>query len=130
VSGRGQSEINGLELDTQQNQIRIDFLRVGFAPGEVLRYQYMMEGTNLEWGVPSAERTVEFASLQPGGYRFLVRAVRPDGTTSAPATVAFTIAPARVPMVVLGTGDPGNRRCRTFSLPIPDLEGEHRLAGF
>jgi ligand-binding sensor domain-containing protein/signal transduction histidine kinase len=93
VAETGQAEIGGLELEPQQNQIQIDFFSLSFAPGEVLHYQYRMEGTNQDWSAPSEQRTVDFASLQPGTYRFLARAVSADGTASAPASVAFTIAP-------------------------------------
>ena len=38
------------------------------------------------------QRTINYASLAPGTYRFLVRAVSTDGTQSAvPATVSFKI---------------------------------------
>jgi len=47
-----------------------------------------------DWTAPSELRSVNFVRLSPGGYRFLVRAVRSDGAVSeTPAVVAFTVLP-------------------------------------
>src|SRR5215468_7855980 len=43
---------------------------------------------------PTSQRTINYASLRPGAYRFIVQAVNQDGHLSpAPAVVAFTIRP-------------------------------------
>jgi two-component sensor histidine kinase len=74
--------------------LRIDFVGLGFSPGETLRYQYMLEGADRDWSAPTDQRTVLYASLSPGAYRFLVRASTSDGAISPqPASVAFTILP-------------------------------------
>src|SRR5262249_25515325 len=75
-----------------QNNVQIEFFSLGFRPGEVLRYQYTLEGTGSDWSPPSSQRSVNYANLAPGSYRFAVRAVGADGTYSlAPATASFTI---------------------------------------
>src|SRR5262249_23601807 len=80
------------DLAHDQNQLQIDFVALGFAPGEVLLYQYKLEGSDADWGALSEHRTVNYASLAPGRYRFLVRAVNSDGVASVtPATVSFNI---------------------------------------
>ena len=57
-----------------------------------MRYQYRLEGTDADWTSPSELRTVNYASLAPGTYRFTVRAINADGVQSeAPATVSFTV---------------------------------------
>src|SRR5262249_59360002 len=62
--------------------------------GDPLRYEYLLEGADVGWRPPTAERSVSYANLAPGTYRFLVRAVTADGATSTvPASVAFTILP-------------------------------------
>jgi len=93
VSDLGESRIENLRLRSDQNQVQIDFLGLGFATGEVLRYRYKLEGAaGGEWSAPSDLRSVTFANLSPGSYRFLVRAVNTDGVESAePASVAFVI---------------------------------------
>ena len=46
------------------------------------------------WTAPTTERSVNYAELAPGSYRFLVRAVNEDGQASqVPASVTFTILP-------------------------------------
>jgi ligand-binding sensor domain-containing protein/signal transduction histidine kinase len=94
VSDLGESRIENLRLSSDQNQVQINFLGLGFAAGEVLRYRYKLEGaaTGDEWSAPNDQRSVTFANLSPGSYRFLVRAVNTDGVESAePASVAFVI---------------------------------------
>jgi ligand-binding sensor domain-containing protein/two-component sensor histidine kinase len=94
VSDLGETEIGNLSLSHTQNQVQIDFLGLGFGAGELLRYQYKLEGAGgvVDWSALSDARSVTFANLSPGSYRFLVRAVNTDGVVSAvPASVAFQI---------------------------------------
>jgi ligand-binding sensor domain-containing protein/two-component sensor histidine kinase len=94
LSQLGETELPRLDLGPNQNQLNIDFVGLDFGPGEVLRYQYKLEGADKDWSVLSDHRSVNYANLAPGRYRFLVRAVNAEGVTSAkPATVAFTILP-------------------------------------
>ena len=82
------------EFAPNQNQVQIDFVGLSFAPGEVLRYQYKLEGADADWSAPTEQRTVNFANLAPRNYRFLVRALNSEGVTSTtPAAVSFTILP-------------------------------------
>jgi signal transduction histidine kinase len=92
LSALGERDARGFEAAPGQNNVSIDFFAVSFS-GPV-RFQYMLEGAESEWGAPTAERTANYPSLPPGDYRFLVRAVNAAGLTSAePASVAFTILP-------------------------------------
>jgi ligand-binding sensor domain-containing protein/signal transduction histidine kinase len=88
----GQTNLSGLVFGPNQNQIRLDFIGLGFAPGELLRYQYRLEGLDRDWSAPTEQRSVNYASLPPGSYRFQVRAVNSEGTASPePAAVTLTI---------------------------------------
>jgi len=92
ISALGESEVSGLVLNPTQNQLSIDFVGLGFAAGEGLRYQYRFGGS--EWSAPTDQRTINYASLSPGRYQFQVQAVTADGNASpAPATITFTILP-------------------------------------
>lgn len=92
ISEVGQASVAGLRL--QHQPLRIDFVGLGHAPGEVLRYQYKLEGADKDWSAPGPDRSVLYGSLPDGAYRFLVRAVASEGTVStAPATVEFRIMP-------------------------------------
>jgi len=74
--------------------VNLDFFALGFGTGEVLRYQYKLEGADQDWSAPTDQRSVNYANLSPGKYRFVVRAVNADGLqSSSPAIVAFKILP-------------------------------------
>ncbi|MDX6382619.1 MAG: hypothetical protein QOK48_192 [Blastocatellia bacterium] len=94
VSELGDAEISRRELGHTQNNFQIDFFGLDFRAGEILRYQFMLEGADSNWSVPTEQRTVTYANLQPGSYVFRVRAINSDGIASQkPAVVAFTILP-------------------------------------
>jgi signal transduction histidine kinase len=94
ISELGAAQVENLELSPSQNNVKIDFFGLDFRPGETLRYQYKLEGADHDWSLPSEQRTVTYANLQPGSYRFLVRAVNTDGDVSQqPATIGFKILP-------------------------------------
>ena len=90
VSVLGETEISDLELDSGQRRISVDFLGLGASLGEKLKYEYRFG--NSQWA-QTAERTLHFANLAPGAYRFEVRAVTADRLVSdAPAVLTFRIA--------------------------------------
>src|SRR5205085_3513328 len=75
VSDLGSSGLALPEMTNSQNNLRIEFFGIDFSAGESLRYQYKLEGADNDWSPPSDQRLVTFANLQPGTYRFLVRAI-------------------------------------------------------
>ena len=82
------------ELSANQNNLQIDFFGLDFRAGETLRYQYKFEGTDADWSAPTEQRSVNFANLSSGSYRFLVRAVNSEGVVSEnPAVISFKILP-------------------------------------
>lgn len=92
VSALGDDVIDGLELAHTQNNLQLEFFGLDFRPSETLRYQFMLEGADATWSLPTGEHTINYANLRPGTYRFVVRAVTSDGTQSRqPAAVSFTI---------------------------------------
>jgi ligand-binding sensor domain-containing protein/signal transduction histidine kinase len=94
ISELGDAAPPPLTLAPDQNLLEIGYYGFSFESGEPLKYQYRLEGASREWSVPTDVRTVNFARLASGSYRFVVRAVRPDGTASTtPAAVEFTVLP-------------------------------------
>lgn len=93
ISEVGVSAINELQFEPSENQLQIDFFSLNFAAGENLRYQYRLEGANDEWSAPNNLRTVNFANLAAGNYRFFVRAVDSAGKIGDAATVDFKVLP-------------------------------------
>lgn len=94
VGELGSRSLENLEFQATENNFQVDFFALDFAPNETLRYQYKLEGTDADWSRPTENRTVDFANLAPGEYRFLVRAVSDSGAAGEnPATVSFKINP-------------------------------------
>jgi two-component sensor histidine kinase/streptogramin lyase len=94
ISALGEKELQLPDLSANATQLQIDFVGLGFVPGESLRYQYMLEGVDHDWSVPGPQRTVTYARLSSGHYNFLVRAVNTDGLVSAaPAVISFRVLP-------------------------------------
>ncbi len=90
----GVSQLGNLNFAASNNQLEIKFVSFGFRSGDVLQYQFMLEGADREWSAPTTQRIVNYANLRPGTYHFLVRAVNADGVVSKePAAIAFTIVP-------------------------------------
>jgi len=93
VSMLGESALSAITLTPEQNQVEFEFVGLGFAAGEAMRYQYRLSGDQ-DWSPATGQRTVNYANLGPGDYRWQVRAVAADGSVSErPATVAFLILP-------------------------------------
>jgi PAS domain S-box-containing protein len=94
VSELGEPEVSWRELGPHQNQVQISFFGVSFGSGEGLRYQHKLEGADRDWSDPTLQRSINYANLAPGRYRFLVRAVDADGAVSpTPASMSFRILP-------------------------------------
>lgn len=89
VSVLGETEIPMLDLDSSQRQITVDFMGLGASLGEKLKYEYSFDNT--DW-TATDERSLNFANLAPGDYRFEVRAQTADRIYSQPATLTFRIA--------------------------------------
>jgi ligand-binding sensor domain-containing protein/signal transduction histidine kinase len=88
----GAARVTGPELDADQNNVQIDFSGLNLAAGESLRYQYKLEGASSEWSSPTDQRSISYANIAAGSYRFFVRAVGSDGAVSEPpAVVTFRI---------------------------------------
>jgi ligand-binding sensor domain-containing protein len=94
ISAIGETNITLPDLGPDGNRLEIDFVALGSRSTEGLRYQYRLEGAGSDWSPPTSRRSVNFESLSPGRYRFVVRALAPDGASSAtPAAITFTVLP-------------------------------------
>jgi signal transduction histidine kinase len=94
VSAIGETTLTLPDLGPGGHHLQIDYASLQFGPGERLRYQYRLQGSDDDWGPVTSRRSVSFASVSAGSYRFLVRAVSADGVVSPePAVIAFTVLP-------------------------------------
>src|SRR5262249_9128769 len=86
----GQEHVSVPPLSWRHNTFQVEFMGVG----DALRYQYQLESVDTDWSEAKDSRSVTYPGLLPGTYRFLVRAVNPEGTSSTyPAAVQFRIEP-------------------------------------
>jgi len=89
----GVARLGGLELAPTQRAVGLAFTGIDLVDGPHLRFQHRLVGLEPEWSEPSAETSVRYGSLEPGAYRFEVRALTYDGIASeAPARVEFRLA--------------------------------------
>jgi ligand-binding sensor domain-containing protein/two-component sensor histidine kinase len=91
VSPLGETALTLPNLQPSQAQVQIDFAGLEFAPGETLRYRFRLD-PQTGWSQPVDQRSVNYAGLRPGSYRFLVQAVTSSGLESTqPAAVTFVV---------------------------------------
>ena len=92
ISELGETRISGLTLPPTRNSMEIEFRAFDFSPNTRHRYQYKLDGADYDWSPPTEQRSVNFARLAAGSYRFQVRAVNTDSVSSLqPATLEFTV---------------------------------------
>ena len=92
ISELGEEQLSGVVLQPSQNSMQIEFGSLRFGLAETIRYQYKLESSDENWSAPTELRTVNYAVLRPGRYRFLVRAVNERGdVTASPAQFSFQI---------------------------------------
>ena len=88
VSIVGEQSIAALDLGSDQSNVSVDFVGLGATLGERLRYEYRIKGE--DW-TPTSERTLNFANLSAGDYKFEVRAVSADRLYSDPVFLSFRV---------------------------------------
>jgi ligand-binding sensor domain-containing protein/two-component sensor histidine kinase len=77
-----------------ENNCVIEYVGVGLKIGGSMRYQYKLEPVDSDWNIPTNQRSVTYAALQPGKYTFSVRALNPDDSVSPEAaSYSFEIIP-------------------------------------
>lgn len=90
ISILGETEISNIALGSAERQVAIDFVGLGANLGEKMRYEYRLTGE--DW-TQTNERTLNFANLASGDYRFELRVVTADRIYSqSPASLSFQIA--------------------------------------
>jgi ligand-binding sensor domain-containing protein/signal transduction histidine kinase len=83
LSSLGQADIRGFELPPGRTAVQVSYLSPGLGPLDHVRYQIRLQGVDRDWSEPSDQRTVSYANIGPGNYRFAVRAVTADGVVSS-----------------------------------------------
>jgi ligand-binding sensor domain-containing protein/uncharacterized membrane-anchored protein YhcB (DUF1043 family) len=74
-----------------QNNLSFEFIGLGYSDPDRLQYQYRLDGYDTSW-VSTRDGKAQFARLQPGNYRFRVRAALNNNfSTAGEAVFAFVI---------------------------------------
>lgn len=88
------NSVHGLVLPHDQNNISIYFAGINFPNPEAVKYQWRLKGASEAWSPVTAQNNVNFSSLAPGDYAFMVKACNEDGVWSKePVSLKFSITP-------------------------------------
>lgn len=79
-----------LEFESQENYFEISFVGIDLASPHSVRYRYRLAELDRGW-IGTERREVQYTNLDPGDYRFEVRAASAGGAWSEPAVLGFTI---------------------------------------
>jgi signal transduction histidine kinase/ligand-binding sensor domain-containing protein len=94
VSQAGEARIQAPVMDHSRNQLQVAFVGFNDEPEWNLRYTYKLEGTGSDWTEPDREHEANYPGLEPGHYKFLVRAVNSENEASTtPAEINFVVLP-------------------------------------
>ena len=84
----------GMKLSYSENSIIFDYTSICLTNAEAVRYQYMLEGADIDWLPETEQTTATYPALKPGKYVFLVKARNSDGVWNRePVRYAFQIKP-------------------------------------
>lgn len=71
-------------------KLRIEYIGLNFSDPRAVRYQYMLEGHDLDWSEITDSRVALYPRIEDGEYTFLLKAIGPDGTVNQ-VPVQFSI---------------------------------------
>lgn len=75
-----------------ENYLKINFTGISYKRSSKMKYQYMLEGIDSAWSYTSSNN-LQYTTLPPGAYTFIVYALNNDGIRSTkPASFYFVIA--------------------------------------
>jgi signal transduction histidine kinase/streptogramin lyase len=81
------------ETRLRRGVVRIRFAAPTFRDESAVRFRYRLVGASDAWSAPTSDRSITYAGLAPGQYRFEVIALNGAVPSAAPATMAFDILP-------------------------------------
>jgi len=83
-----------LTLPKGTSDVEIDYTALSLSIPERVRFQYRLEGSDVEWIDPAERRQAFYTRLGPGDYHFQVRAANNDGVWNMQgASMQLTIPP-------------------------------------
>lgn len=93
ASDEGERLLGRFNFPAHWNSIEITYGNTTFATNEAVLYRYRLVGVDRSWHDPVAERSIRYAGLGSGSYRFEVQSLNSVGLSSLhSAYVEFSIA--------------------------------------
>ncbi len=83
----------GLSLAHTNNFLTFSFIGITMNRSKRVRYQYMLEGIDVNWSAITDRTEAPYGNLPHGTYTFKVKAMNSEGLWSAPLAYTFTIRP-------------------------------------
>ncbi len=84
----------GARFQPGRGNVQFEYTAICLQSPDKIRFQYRLEGVDLDWVEAGGRRSATYANLAPRDYRFLVRAANNDGFwTPTPAVFPFTLTP-------------------------------------
>lgn len=85
------TDLDGLEIPSDERNILIEFVGINFTAPEQITYEYRLKDSGESWRQTS-QREVRYSALLPGDYQFQVRAKNTEGVwSSETAMLSFTV---------------------------------------
>jgi len=82
-----------LSLFHKHNYITFSFIGISHTQTKKMRYQYMLEGLDDNWNIPTDRTEVSYGNLKSGKYVFKVKALNSEGFWSNEVSYHFSIRP-------------------------------------
>jgi signal transduction histidine kinase/ligand-binding sensor domain-containing protein len=93
VSDTAYEQLSMLAMPYRENTLSFEFVALDFSDPDLNRYAYMMAGIDKTWIQSGNRRFARYANMQPGQYKFLVKACNSHGVWSdKPTVVNITIS--------------------------------------
>ena len=89
-----QLQRKSIRLDYAYNSFTVYFESINYRFQSDIAYQYILDGYETEWSLPSTDGKVKYVKVSPGHYRLKVRSLRKNsGEVLAEEVLAVSIAP-------------------------------------
>lgn len=81
-------------LNYDQNFFSVAFAALDIAPSHKHQFKYFLEGIDPDWVLSEQQPIAFYTDINPGKYKFFVKACNADGVWSKPVTLSIIISPA------------------------------------
>jgi signal transduction histidine kinase len=93
VDGKTIDYSPSMRLEPSTETLHLRYLAIHLSAPERVQYSHKLEGVDTDWVFAGRRREVDYNSLRPGKYRFLVRAELPGRAPSAETVYVFEQLP-------------------------------------